>query len=171
MEGPCSFKRILSVTIYDDIFTSSYVNTDGGAVYMDCSSLASNIDQVINTCTFINCKGDSSARGGVCAPMNNQYNNFIANSLFSECCNAYTGVLWLNYLSITYPSSSSGNYPVQFCFFNKNYLTSSNNDGRDIYLSGCSESNSKPILCSFTTSTAHNSVYPEHSDETMQHDK
>ena len=125
--GALFLRGILSVTIHEDTFTRCYISADGGAIFIKSCFSEYIISPVIHNCIFMSCKGTSSAGGGMCVEKN-QYDNFVTNSLFSKCANAFAGALWLNYQSMDY---SSGNYPVKYCFFNKNYLMDSNGSGTD----------------------------------------
>ena len=130
--GAMFLSDILFVTISDDTFTNCYVTYSGGAIYIQTCSSGSNTDRLMDDCRFFQCTGSSYAAGGVCIDNNKQYNNFLTNSLFSECSSIYGGALYLYYASSFYPSSSSEEHPVQFSFFNMNSFLSGG-AGNDIY--------------------------------------
>ena len=119
--GAIYLKTVLTVVIYDDVFSKSNITKSGSGVYMEDCLTISSTSKVIESSRFLNCQAtaDSYAGGGICLYLNNQYNNFVTNSLFSGCSGWFGGGVYLNYPSTTYKTSLE-QYPILFCFFNHN---------------------------------------------------
>ena len=128
--GAIKAVQVPSMTIHDDTFSKCYAFTDGGGVDLVSCSTEDDTKKVINNCYFLQCRSKEGSGGGVCA-MSNQYNNLITNSIFSHCSSVYGGGLYLFYSSYSPSSSTSEEFPVQFCFFNRNFLSSSDAWGND----------------------------------------
>ena len=136
-----------STTIRDNTFTKCCIGSSGGAIYIQSSS-PDRTSTVIENCRILNCKGTTNGGGGICAHLNYQYNDLITECLFSLCTNYYGGGLYLYH-----PTSSSGQYPVHFCFFNKNSISKSGGYGNDVYLEWYNPNND-PVVCFHCHSTS-----------------
>ena len=151
---------VSSVAVHEDTVIHSYVLHDGGAVDIENGVSADIGKKTFYNCRFIHCRGAESNGGAIFVYQNN-YNDFLTNSLFSSCSNNQAGAVLL--CDSTYTGSR---YPIQFCLFHANSATS---NGKDILFSNI-QSSTYPISHSFTTSSGGNRVYPEHWDTTKQQD-
>ena len=111
-----------SVIILHDTFTKCFVSSDSGGVHTYRCSTSNCDNRLFDNCKFLYCTGLTGGAGGLYLYDNNQYNQVVTNSLFSQCSNYYGGALYLRYSLYSYPpsSSSSGKYAVEYCYFNKN---------------------------------------------------
>ena len=100
--GALYLHTITSVTIHDDTFTNCNITNSRGAVRIGYCSSTDSASEVINNCRFLNCHGDNFYGSRIHAPLKNQYNNFITNSLFSGCSNLLDGALYIWYSSYYY---------------------------------------------------------------------
>ena len=150
--GAMYLEKINSVDITDDSFTQFSINSTGGAIFIQSCSTESQSTPVINNCRFIKGIASNGRGGGVYAANIKQYDNFLTNSLFSECSAVSAGALWLQFSS--YPSSTSSEvYPVKNCFFNRNSLSRTNGYGNDVLIFGCDIKDENPLFLScFSTS-------------------
>ena len=142
--GAMCLISVPSVTIHDVTFNMCYVINGGGAIYIHTSSSIDSTAKVIENCRVLNFKGASDCAGGIDVVVNNQYDNFITNSLFSQCSNNYGGALYINYGSTNYSSYSFGHYALKNCLFNKN--SASGGVGNDVYFYGYTPNNETPIF-------------------------
>ena len=97
--GAICLYTVPSVTFHDASFIQCYVHGCEADVYMNQCSTKSGTRKVVDCCKFFSCKGVDNAGGGTCADNDQQYNNFVSNSLFSECADKWASALWLSYYS------------------------------------------------------------------------
>ena len=117
-----------TLSISQSSFISCTSKASGGAFKVNgCSAQVQGIS-TINNCRFISCKAtDTSPDGGAVWIRVNDGLIGILNCLFSLCYSGmYGGAIKNN------QDHSSRNYPIRYCFFNKNSVPS-NGYGNDIY--------------------------------------
>ena len=142
-------------------FISCIVKYDGGGVALWYSYSKLNNNNTMQDCVFLNCSGNnqSVSEGGGSRIFYNNYNVGISNTLFSQCSNYRGGGLEIELpLTVSTPV-------ISFCLFHVNTAVTS---GKDIYLQSC---DNNPFLHSFTISSGHNRVTPEHWNETTNQDE
>ena len=142
-------------------FISCIVKYDGGGVALWYSYSKLNNNKTMQDCVFLNCSGNnqSVSEGGGSRIFYNNYNVGISNTLFSQCSNYRGGGLEIELpLTVSTPI-------ITFCLFHVNTAVTS---GKDIYLQSC---DNNPFLHSFTISSGHNRVTPEHWNETTNQDE
>ena len=144
--GAICLYTIPSVTIHDNTFTKCYTTGLGGAIFLAESSTNAGTATIINNCKFLSCKGPFNGGGGVCDHHNNQYDNFVTDSIFCKCSTYRAGGFCIIHEPYShYPPQ----YCTKYCFFTQNTASF----GNDVFVEWYNP-DSDPLVCCHCFSTS-----------------
>ena len=154
--GICIYS-ISSPYVSSSSFINNFSQTDAAGICIESSN--GPIQQIILDSRFVKCTSEGiSADGAGIHMYNNRHTFGVSNCFFAFCTSTSDG----GAIFLSLPSTVTGKV-IKFCFFHTNHAL---NRGKDLFFYGAQSINR--IDHSYTTSSGHYRVYPEHLDNTKQ---